>query len=145
MRSASAAAVGMRASRSWAIAALTRSSTRRGQAGGERGERRRIVDGDLDHQRVVVLFQEGEAPGERLVEDDAQRVDVGSRVELEAAAGLLRAHVRGRADHRAGARDAWRERSGLVTFETPKSSTLATICPLGSRWRKTLPGLSRGG
>ena len=63
------------------------------------------MDRDLDHQRVVVGVEEGQPARERLVEDDAEPVDVGAAVELEAAARLLRAHVRGRAAHHAGAGD----------------------------------------
>src|SRR5439155_11680118 len=42
---------------------------------------------------------------EQLVEDGAQRVDVGERADLlRLAAGLLRGHVRGRAEDGAGPR-----------------------------------------
>ena len=50
----------------------------------------RLHDGDA--ARVV-----REPPGNELVEDDAERVDVGPQVDVAAvAAGLLRAHVRER-------------------------------------------------
>ena len=57
-----------------------------------------------DHLRRR-LGLEGQAPGEQLVEDDADRVEVAARVE-RIAARLLGAHVLGRAADDAGARDA---------------------------------------
>ena len=47
---------------------------------------------------------ERRAPAHHLVEDHAQRVDVGAVIDLARAAALLGRHVRGRAHHRAGPR-----------------------------------------
>jgi hypothetical protein len=45
-------------------------------------------------------LSKGGRPGQELVEEDPQRVDVGPRVDIQAAhLGLLGAHVRRRADH----------------------------------------------
>ena len=53
---------------------------------------------DLAQHRVDVRPLEGPAPGERDIETDAQRVDVGARVELDPTGDLLGADVIRRAD-----------------------------------------------
>ena len=72
------------------------------------------VDGPLDHRvkplrdlrlGVGVLAGVGDDPGQRLVEDAAERVDVGGGAD-RAAAPLLRRHVLGGADDRGAAEHA---------------------------------------
>ncbi|MDQ3035891.1 MAG: class I SAM-dependent methyltransferase, partial [Myxococcota bacterium] len=58
--------------------------------------------GDREHQLVIVLRLEGPSPREHLVEDRADREHVAARVDAPPAR-LLRRHVRGRAEDRAGA------------------------------------------
>ena len=70
-----------------------------------------LGDGPLDHRveprrhlrlGVGVLARVGDDPGQRLVEDAAERVDVGGRPDRPAPP-LLRRHVLGGADHRGAA------------------------------------------
>ncbi len=62
---------------------------------------------DLWEARVVQALQvEGSSPGEQLEQQDAEAVDVASRVDIERVGlGLLRGHVRGRAQDLAEAGD----------------------------------------
>jgi len=77
-------------------------------AGGGEALRRVLGDGAFDHRlhpprqlglRVALFASVGGDPGQRLVEDAAERVDVGGRADL-LAAPLLGRHVLHRADDR---------------------------------------------
>jgi hypothetical protein len=58
-----------------------------------------ILRDDVHHQRVVVGRVERDLAGDRFVQDQAEGPHVASRVDVEIAARLLGAHVRGRAEH----------------------------------------------
>jgi hypothetical protein len=69
----------------------------------EAAGRRRLGGRDGVQQRHQVVALERPPPGEQLVEDDAERVDVAGRADEGAvAAGLLGGHVRRGADGEAG-------------------------------------------
>jgi hypothetical protein len=70
-----------------------------------RGQRRRGLLGDAREQRGVAVGGEGVGGREHLVEDDAERPEVGAVIDVELAEGLLRAHVRGRSKELARERD----------------------------------------
>ncbi len=55
-------------------------------------KRVRVGMDDLMDDRLIVVAAERQLPGQHLVEDDAERPDVGARVEI-LAPGLLRRHV----------------------------------------------------
>ncbi len=62
-------------------------------------ERGRVVARDLEHERGH-LAVEGRAAGEHLVEDGAERPDVGADVDVLGLAHELRRRVAGEAEHR---------------------------------------------
>jgi hypothetical protein len=68
-------------------------------------EARRLLERDLREQRDGVAADEGRAPREAAEEHAAERVHVRARVDATRGAGLLRRHVRGRAEREAGARE----------------------------------------
>ncbi len=67
-------------------------------------------------------------PGDQLVEQRAERVDVGARVEIRAHRGLLGTHRLGRADELAEPREerAAIDARGSMARATPKSITFGT-------------------
>ena len=93
----------------------------------------------------VVVGPEGDLAGEALVEHHAHGPDVGARVDVLAAAGLLGRHVKRRAQHHAGAGEAHqigrRRRATCTALDTPKSTTLTKSCS-PRRSRKTFSGLT---
>jgi hypothetical protein len=63
-------------------------------------ERRRVLGRDLHDQVPRVRGLEGKLARQRFVEDHAHAVDVGRRIDLHHAAGLLRRHVLRRPEKR---------------------------------------------
>ena len=118
-----------RSESTWVAAGVAPSRSRAAaiSAAGARVAVGRVLgDGALDHRveplrhlrlGVGFLARVGDDPGQRLVEDAAERVDVGGRAD-RAAAPLLRRHVLGGADHR-GAAAA--RRSSPSALARPKS------------------------
>ena len=99
-----------------------------------RRRRREVLHRDLDR----AVAGERNLPGEHLVEDDPERVQIGALVDLRAARLLRREVLRGADDRallghlaRAGARDA-EVRHLHVTL-----GSTSTLCGLMSRW--TMP------
>ena len=96
----------------------------------------------------------GGSPGEHLVGHDADRVEIGARVDRRLPGGLLRRHVRRRADREAERREGAAGRvtpaaAALAALATPKSITSACrpvsmmFSGLMSRW--TMPWRVRVG
>ena len=73
-----------------------------GNGGPSPPERRDLAGDALGGDGLGIGPGEGRLAGQHLVQHRAQRVDVGAAVEPALAGGLLRAHVRGRADDHAG-------------------------------------------
>ena len=79
---------------------------------------------------------ERHAPRQKLEQDDAERPDVGARVDVARRRHLLGRHVERRAHHGRrlrSCRDRSPRRRCPVTFEMPKSSTLTTGEPSARR------------
>jgi len=76
----------------------------------------------MDDVRRSVLQRLGALPADHLAQHQAERVDIGARVGLEASA-LFGSHVGGRADDGRG----WVMVSSVGVFAKPKSSTLTPI------------------
>ncbi len=74
----------------------------------------RLLAQHLREDRHHVDAGERGLPRQTLVEDTAEREDVGAGVEVRLAGGLLRRHVPYGAEHDPGRRDARRDRHGLT-------------------------------
>jgi hypothetical protein len=74
---------------------------RLGDVGPELAERRRILEGRLEHDRERVVAGEGRLPGQALPEDAPEREEVDAGVDVARAVGLLGRHVAGGAERRA--------------------------------------------
>ena len=106
--------------------------------------RRRLIDLRAHHVEDR-RARERHAPGHRLEQQHARRVDIGARIDVAGAADLLGRHVRRRAEQRAGLRarrsivQAGRElRDAEVEHLTRGPSPVtSTLSGLRSRW--TMP------
>ena len=76
-----------------------------GDLGAERANRRQLPGEDRDEDGSCIRTVEGARPGEHLVEDDADGIEVDAQVEVAEARGLLGRHVLGRTHHGADARE----------------------------------------
>ena len=107
-------------------------------------ERLHLAALDLEHDDARILALRGRLAGEHLVEHDADRVDVGARVDVGRRVRLLGRHVLGRAHQHAGDREVLRPApvapSARFSFAMPKSISLRTGLP-PSNVTKTLSGL----
>jgi len=92
--------------------------------------RRRHRDARAEDEKVALF--ERSAPRQHLEQDDAERPDVGARVDLDVAAKLLRPFA-------VNATSARPFRG--VSFEIPKSTTLTIGAPPRARARNRFAGL----
>ena len=99
---ASAAAVGKRCSGSFSSSVITARARSGGVVGAQRVHRLRPLADVLHQHRRRARRLEGEPPGEHLVADDAERVEIAAAVDLAVARRLLGRHVGRRADRDAG-------------------------------------------
>ena len=119
-----------------------------GQIAAQRLRARRLVPDDAGERAARVLAAERRTPGDGAIEHGAERVDVAAMIDRRAAARLLRRHVRGRAEHRAGARqlvlllhlgDAEVEQLGDVAAVAVVPGALTSMTFSGLRSRCTTP------
>ena len=93
--------------------------------------RQQLLGGGPDERRLA---------REHLVQHAAERVQVAPSVQLPAGGGLLRAHVRGRAEGEAGLGEPVLSPAAVMARATPKSATTASspssrmFSGLMSRW-----------
>ena len=124
-------------------AALDHGAERR--RGGPAGARRASIGGSVTTFKAKLghrLGLEGPSLREQLEEHDAERPDVGPRVDVARRAHLLGRHVERRAEHRARLREADAAAAAVASaLEMPKSSTLISRAPPTVRARNRFSGL----
>ena len=96
----------------------------------------RLLRHDSRHDRLRGGPGERRLAGQHLVEHRAERVDVGPRVEIVLAGGLLGAHVLRRAETHAGLGEPDPAVAAAPASAMPKSATSAR-----PSWNSTLSGL----
>ena len=143
--SQNSATLAKRSAGSLASARSSARSTGRGDLRPARAERAGRFGGVARHRGRGAAAGEGRLAGQHLVQHAGQAVLIAPRVEHRLAAGLLRAHVRRRADRhtRLGDRGAGASLLAQTRGATPKSATTGSpscsrmFSGLMSRW--TMP------